>query len=261
MRGLSRSDERAIPVRRAGDSGARSRLFRSDVRVESFGGKKARSGIRKGEDRPTGSGYRYDCLFHEAPKSFPHSFSVNPHWFQSLVHEWYDPLFRFALSLCSDREQALDLTQNAFYKLAARPDSLHDPSRAKSWLFSVVHREFIDQYRHRTRFPSTHLEVVPETPDPSANPRARTLDREAVLRALQALDETFRAPLSLFYLQSHSYREIATILDIPIGTVMSRLRRGKDRLRALLESGAGATPAETSRADPLDFPQKRTGHE
>jgi RNA polymerase sigma-70 factor (ECF subfamily) len=185
---------------------------------------------------------------------------VNPASFQSLVHEWYDPLFRFALSLCSDRERALDLTQNAFYKLAARPESLRDPTRAKTWLFSVVHREFIDQYRHRTRFPSTHLEGVPETPDPSANPRARSLDREAVLRALQALDETFRAPLSLFYLQSHSYREIAAILDIPMGTVMSRLRRGKDRLRNLLESGVGEAQEE-SREDPIEFPQRRIEHE
>ena len=71
---------------------------------------------------------------------------------------------------------------------------------------------------------------------------ARAIDRSAVVSALGEMDELFRAPLVLFYLKQVSYKEIAQILEIPIGTVMSRLSRGKQQLRAALEKGADVIP-------------------
>lgn len=73
--------------------------------------------------------------------------------------------------------------------------------------------------------------------------RVARLDSSTVMAALQSVDEVFRAPLTLFYLEDLSYTEIAAALDVPIGTVMSRLSRGKAQLRATLaqeERGAGA---------------------
>ena len=67
---------------------------------------------------------------------------------------------------------------------------------------------------------------------------ANHLDGDAVVRALGNLEEIYRAPLSLFYLQEHSYNEIAEILHVPIGTVMSRISRGKAQLRNQLADGA-----------------------
>jgi len=67
-------------------------------------------------------------------------------------------------------------------------------------------------------------------------PNVNALDEVSILQALQDVDEPFRAPLTLFYLEQFSYREIADLLDVPIGTVMSRLSRGKTQLRRRLLS-------------------------
>ncbi|TVR52129.1 MAG: RNA polymerase sigma factor [Puniceicoccaceae bacterium] len=175
---------------------------------------------------------------------------MNPESFRAIVHDWYDPLYRFALSLCRNPDDALDLTQSAFHKLAANAGRLREDNKAKSWLFSTLHREFIDHYRRSRRFPSTSLDLVAEPSHESPRPPGSSLDAADALELLDALDERYRAPLSLFYLESFSYKEIAAVLDIPIGTVMSRLRRAKDQLRARLENGA-ANPGES-----LPFPGK-----
>ncbi len=75
-----------------------------------------------------------------------------------------------------------------------------------------------------------------------------TLDAAVVLEALLAVDETFRAPLSLFYLESLSYTRIAELLEVPVGTVMSRLSRGRDQLRRELRA---RLPSEDRKVIPL----------
>jgi RNA polymerase sigma-70 factor (ECF subfamily) len=154
--------------------------------------------------------------------------------FEEIVDRYYPMLYRFALSLSRNEPDACDLTQQTFSVWARKGHLLRDATKVKSWLFTTLYREFISDRRHEARWPKQEIsEVEDELPDPA--PEAPDpIEAAEVMKALQSLDETFRSPLTLFYLQEHSYEEIAAILEIPIGTVMSRLSRGKHKLQQAL---------------------------
>lgn len=174
--------------------------------------------------------------------------------FNDLVCAWYDPLYRFAMSLARNPDDAQDLTQATFLKWAKKGETLRQRDKAKTWLFSVLYREFLDQVRRSKKFPQDELqdEKLPASDSPSAE---RKIDAATAVAAMEQLDERFRAPLVLFYMENHSYQEIADILDIPIGTVMSRLRRGKDRLRTMMEE-VEKTENKATNNDIIPFPRK-----
>jgi RNA polymerase sigma-70 factor (ECF subfamily) len=160
--------------------------------------------------------------------------------FTQLVDTYHAALYRFALSLARNSADASDLTQQTFYVWATKGAALRDRSKAKTWLFTTLYREFLRTRRRGQRL--TAIEDLPpaerDVPDELAANHVERLDGETVLAALQEIDEAFRAPLTLFYLQDLSYAEIAETLDVPIGTVMSRLSRGKIQLRARLAAQA-----------------------
>ena len=155
--------------------------------------------------------------------------------FAKAVDAYHEPLYRFAWSLARNDAVAADLTQETFAIFARKLGSLRDAAKTRSWLFTTLYREFL-RLKRRDRF---HAEVEPEaleTLAPSIGPEGEDrADEHAILIALRNLDDAYRAPLTLFYLQQHSYREIAEILKIPLGTVMSRISRGKARLREALD--------------------------
>ncbi len=155
--------------------------------------------------------------------------------FQQLVDQQYAPLFRFALGLAKSEADAADLTQQTFFLWASKGHQLRDRSKAKSWLFTTLYREFLGRRRHEVRFPKVELDDVREE-EMSILPNVNALDSASVLEALCEVEEPFRAPLTLFYLEQFSYQEIADVLEVPIGTVMSRLSRGKAQLRQRLLS-------------------------
>ncbi len=155
--------------------------------------------------------------------------------FQQLVDQHYAPLYRFALSLSKSEADAADLTQQTFFLWASKGHQLRDRSKAKSWLFTTLYREFLSRRRHEVRFSKVELDDVREE-EMSILPNVNAFDSATVLQALRDVEEPFRAPLTLFYLEQFSYQEIADMLDVPIGTVMSRLSRGKALLRQRLLS-------------------------
>jgi RNA polymerase sigma-70 factor (ECF subfamily) len=161
--------------------------------------------------------------------------------FSQLVDAHYTPLFRFALSLTKNPSDAGDLTQQTFFIWAKQGHALREIGKAKSWLFTTLYREFLRGRRRSERV--TALEDLgPAEADPPAPEvdMVTGMDAGLVVEALQEVDEVYRAPLTLFYLQDLAYKEIADMLEVPIGTVMSRLSRGKAQLRTALarkESG------------------------
>jgi RNA polymerase sigma-70 factor (ECF subfamily) len=154
--------------------------------------------------------------------------------FEDLVNAYYRSLYQFAYSLVHQEAEASDLTQQTFLIWARKRHTLRDPSKAKTWLFTTLYREFLKARRHEAVFPHRALDAADESlPNPSAATVER-LDSAAVLEALATLDEIYRAPLELFYVGEHSYKEISDILSVPIGTVQSRISRGKAQLREAL---------------------------
>jgi len=162
--------------------------------------------------------------------------------FDGLVTSYYGALYQFAFSLARDEAEACDLTQQTFCIWANKGHQLRDQSKVKTWLFTTLHREFLGTRRKMTRFPHVELELasadLPVVPPPTLH----HLDAAHMLEALARLDVTYQAPVALFYLQDYSYNEIAEILDVPLGTVKSRLARGLGRLHQLLTTAQSQPP-------------------
>ena len=160
--------------------------------------------------------------------------------FEQLVNQHHAALYRFALSLSRNEGDACDLVQETFYAWARKGHQLVDKTKVKSWLFTTLHREFLARRRHRVRFPHHELgEVAGELPEVPPELPARP-DWELVIKCLGRVDTIFQASVALFYLEDYSYLEIAEILEVPLGTVKSRIARGIAQLQKMLKEGATA---------------------
>lgn len=153
--------------------------------------------------------------------------------FSQLVADHYTGLHRFAQSLCRRQGMAEDLVQQTFLQWARKGQTLRDTSKAKTWLYTTLYREWLAIARREKKH--EHVEFEPDlhgtADEAELEPK---VDSASLQQALDQLDENYRAPLVLFYLRELSYRDIAETLGVPIGTVMSRLSRAKDALKKLL---------------------------
>ncbi len=159
-----------------------------------------------------------------------------------------EQLFKTALRLTRNREDAEDLLQETYLKAFRHWQSFTEGTNLKAWLFKILKNTFINLYRRRKHMPPqasfAELEETAEghmLEEPAASPEeellASTWDQE-VLAAVKALPHNYKVVVLLSDIEGYSYKEIAHILAIPMGTVMSRLYRGRKALeKALLAYG------------------------
>lgn len=152
--------------------------------------------------------------------------------FNRLVDHHYSGLYRFAFSLARNKHEASDLVQQTFYIYAQKGKNIREPSKVKTWLFTTLYREFLKGTRLCKRQSVQENNYIEEVSAKPIDPKIfQSIDGDRAVNALKKIDEIYRVPLVLFFLQEYSYQEISDMLEIPIGTVMSRLSRGKKQLK------------------------------
>ena len=149
---------------------------------------------------------------------------------EELIDQHHATLYRYAYRLTGRVEDAEDLTQQVFLLAQQKLHQIRDPTKSRSSLFTVLRTCFLKTCRKRTEIPATgmamEIDKIPENV-----PVGDGIDGERLQQAINELPETFRLVLLMYYFEECSYKEIATQLEIEIGTVMSRLSRAKARLR------------------------------
>jgi RNA polymerase sigma-70 factor, ECF subfamily len=175
--------------------------------------------------------------------------------FDDVLKTHGDTAYRMALQLTGGREsEAADLVQEAFVRIW-RNWKTHRPDSIKGWLRTVLHNLYMDVLRKRARHPSVSLEpgdgaefsLADVLPDRRPSPEHLYQQQEIrieVRQALARLDVEFRVPVVLCDIEGLSYEEIAQIVNCPVGTVRSRIHRGRSQLRRLLR------PLETLEVQP-----------
>ncbi len=159
---------------------------------------------------------------------------------EALVH--LDTLYRVALRLAGNPADAEDLVQETMLRAYRSWEQYTPDTNARGWLVTILRNLFINEYRRRSRHPETvdldtiePFAVFPQVGD--GDPQAAFFDRivdDEVLRAVDVLPEAFREAVTLSDVEGMSYEEIATVLHVPVGTVKSRLFRGRRMLQSRL---------------------------
>jgi RNA polymerase sigma-70 factor (ECF subfamily) len=181
----------------------------------------------------------------DTPEGGPGPRSSREPDFEERTLPYLKPLFRLAARLTGDPAAAEDLVQETYLKALQSFSTLRDPERVRPWLFQILSRLVIDRHRAAAReVPfedsdeldrfSLYDRIADEDPLPySDNLHDAFLAQfpdEEVRRALLALPQVYRIPLVLLYVEDLSYRELSELLGCPVGTVMSRLHRGRKAL-------------------------------
>lgn len=189
--------------------------------------------------------------------------------YETLILRYEQPIFNLVSRLVEDSSDAADVVQEVFLKVFRKVESFRGESSLKTWIYRIAVNEARNQRRwfgrHRRR--EIGLEPSPGEmqgyadwlEDPGRSPFQLTLDHEtqtAIEEALKEVNSTFRAALVLREIEGLSYEEIAEILEISLGTVKSRILRGREALRKSLLARLGperVRGASSGRIEELDL--------
>ena len=190
--------------------------------------------------------------------------------FEALLTPWLDPLYASALRLTRNERNAEDLVQDTVMRAWRFFEKFEKGTNFRAWIFKILTNTFINSYRRNTRERSLQDESERQSVEASffsaeltehtQNPEEYLLNRvmsQDVLVAIDTLSIDFRMVVILADLQEFAYKEIAEILDIPVGTVMSRLFRGRKQLQKLLLAREGIAPTGTVKGAMIDLNEFR----
>jgi RNA polymerase sigma-70 factor (ECF subfamily) len=201
----------------------------------------------------------------------PHEPFNQDEYFETEVATWRGQLYPAALRMTRNPADAEDLLQETMARAYAGLRSFTPGTNIRAWLYRILTNTFINSCRKRGREPAQTLRAEFEQlldgrdglAQPARSAESEALDKVAdseVMRALMELPEGFRAAIYLADVEGYPYRDVAEMLQIPIGTVMSRLHRGRSKLRKRLEAyapapgpaqrAAGPVPAQAAPAVP-----------
>lgn len=175
--------------------------------------------------------------------------------FESEILGFLDGLYGYALRLSRNRDDACDLVQETYARAFRARSQYRLGTNARAWLFAILRNTFLNDQRARGRAPKTvpceWIDELGEGGEGEEVPAGRTRDpqrclfndilREDIDRALEELPEEFRSAVVLCDVEEMSYAEIAEILEIPIGTVRSRIHRGRAILKKKLSDWRSGT--------------------
>jgi RNA polymerase sigma-70 factor, ECF subfamily len=158
--------------------------------------------------------------------------------------EHIDGLYGYALTLSQNRTDAEDLVQETYLRAIRAMGRLRSDSNVKGWLFTILRNIWLNQVRHMRKMPEVIEVDAAESPVDLVDGDAKSphdiyvgeLERQHVRAAIEQLPAEAREVILLREWEGMSYQEIATVLDCPVGTVMSRLARARSKLRDILAS-------------------------
>ncbi len=164
----------------------------------------------------------------------------NPDRFWELAKDHVKFIYNMALRYAGNQYDAEDLVQETYFIAFKKFDQLRDESKLKSWLFTILRNTYlktrrqsgqskITEYDDGTEYISA-LEIAVEQID-VATAYEQKIESDQIQQLLAELPEKYKSPLLLYYLSEMSYQEISETIDLPMGTVMSRLSRGKQILK------------------------------
>jgi len=163
--------------------------------------------------------------------------SIDNPGFDQATMAYIDSLYGYALTLTRDATEAEDLVQETYVRAASAANRPDADSNLKGWLFVIMRNAWLNQLRHKNNGPH-FVELEMTEPEAHETPHVvylRKLERQQVRQAIESLPDAYREIVVLRDIEGFTYQEIATVLDCPAGTVMSRLGRARGKLRKMLE--------------------------
>jgi RNA polymerase sigma-70 factor (ECF subfamily) len=174
--------------------------------------------------------------------------------FEELAMPMFDSLYNLARWLAQNQNDAEDLVQETYLKAWRSFASFQPDTNFRAWIFRILKNTFLASRSKLERRMTTAMESEEDLPSTSANPESLLIGRsgiDAVQRAIEQLPVMYREIILLCDVEEASYREIAEILSIPMGTVMSRLARARKLVRESLRSPAASRPGDLSDQSPF----------